>query len=78
MNFARSYKNTPSTFALLVDNISKMSTSEQKLLWMQLNKKRISALAKEIDASVTSHTLSSKEIDELIAEAKQYARKKKS
>ena len=68
----------PSILALLVDNISQMSVSEQKLLWMQLNKKKISALATEIKQSVTPHNLSGDEIDTLIAEAKKYGKKKKS
>lgn len=53
-------KNEPSTFALLVDDINKMSEPEQKLLWMQLNREKISTFVKEIDNSVATHNLSSK------------------
>ena len=55
MGAAKSYpsfeQKGPSILALLVDKISRMSASEQKLLWMQLNKKKINALAKEINAA---------------------------
>ena len=67
----------PSILALLIDDISKMSASEQKLLWMKINKERLSTFAKELDASVVPHNLSAEEVDELILEAKKYARKKK-
>jgi hypothetical protein len=81
MGAAKSYssleQNRPSILALLVDNISRMSASEQKLLWMQLNKKKISALAQEIDAATTPHNLSANDIDTLITEAKKYGKKKK-
>lgn len=81
MSTAKSYQASdskgPSILALLVDDISKMSVSEQKLLWMQLNKKKISTLAQQLDASVTPHNLSADEIDALINDAKKYGRKKK-
>ncbi len=67
----------PSILALLVDNISRMSVSEQKLLWMQLNQNKLNALAREIDANVPAHILSSADIDALISEAKKNGRKKK-
>ena len=72
-----STKNGPSTFALLIDDIQKMSESEQKLLWLQINKEKLSALAKELDNSVTPHNLSQDEITEMISEAKKYARSTK-
>lgn len=58
-------------FALLIDNIHKMNASEQKLLWMQLNQKKLSSLAKALDASIVPNNLSQEEIDALINEAKQ-------
>jgi hypothetical protein len=63
--------------ALLVDNISRMSVSEQKILWMQLNQNKLATLAQEIDANVPPHNLSSNDIDALISEAKKNGRKKK-
>jgi len=81
MSAVKSYQKLsekgPSTFALLIDDINKMSASEQKLLWMQLNQKKLSSLAKALDASVVPHNLSQEEIDALITEAKQHGRKKK-
>lgn len=68
----------PSTFALLVDDINKMSESEQKVLWIQLNKEKLSAYAKEIDTSVVPHNLSATEIDALITEARKNGKHKKS
>lgn len=62
--------NSPSTFALLIDNINKMSESEQKALWIELNQERLSILAKEIDNSVLPNNLSAADIEALIAEAK--------
>ena len=67
----------PSILALLVDNISRMSVSEQKVLWMQLNQDKLTTLAREIDSSVPPHNLSSDDIDALISEAKKNGRKKK-
>lgn len=55
---------------MLVDHINRMSESEQKTLWLQINKDRLSLLAKEIDKSVISHSLTTAEIDEMISEAK--------
>ena len=81
MEAAKSYQNktyaSPSIFALLVDDINKMTESVQKLLWMKINKKKISAYAKVIDASVTPHNLSSDEIDALISEARSHGKRKK-
>jgi hypothetical protein len=71
------FENEPTVFALLVDNISRMSVSEQKLLWMNLNKKNISDLAKEIDSSTKSDNLSEDEVSALVKEARTDARKKK-
>jgi len=70
----------PSTFAMLIDDINKMSESEQKLLWIQINKEKISTLAKELDASVVPNNLSTGEIDMLINEARKNGKltKKKS
>ncbi len=74
MNSVKSYdqSNTgsPSVFALLVDDINKMTESEQKVLWMNINKEKLSVLANEIDASVPSHNFSALEIDSLINEAR--------
>lgn len=81
MNATKPYDNTenrgPSTFALLVDDINKMTEAAQKLLWIKLNKERLSLLAKEIDAAVVPHNLSASDIDTLIDEAKKYKRDKK-
>ncbi len=68
---------SPSTFALLIDNINKMSESEQKALWLQINKEKIGFFAKEIDASVTQHNFNDSEIDNLINEAIKNGRGKK-
>jgi hypothetical protein len=65
----------PSTFALLVDDIRNMSASAQKLLWIQLNKEKLSSFATEIDAHVTPNNLNTSEIDSLILEAKKNGRK---
>ncbi len=62
-------KTSPSTFALLIDDINKMSESEQKALWLQLNKEKLGFFAKEIDASVTPHNFNEAEVDALINEA---------
>ena len=56
---------------------SKMSESEQKLLWIQLNKKKLTTLAQHLDAAVSPHTLSSGDIDALIDEAKKNGKKKR-
>jgi hypothetical protein len=70
-------EKSPSLLALLVDDISRMSVSEQKLLWMQLNKEKLTMLAHELDKNVIPHHLSSNDIDALINEAKKNGRKKK-
>ncbi len=67
----------PSILAMLVDDISRMSVSEQKLLWMQLHKEKLGTLARELDASVPTHQLSATDIDSLITEARKNAGKKK-
>jgi hypothetical protein len=67
----------PSILALLVDDISRMSESEQKLLWMQLNEDKLATLAREIDASSPPNNLSSDDIDALIREATKNGSKKK-
>ena len=74
MNAVKSFQNNhgPSTFALLVDDINKMTESEQKLLWIQLNKEKLSTLAHELDASIMPHNFSASEIDELISEARKH------
>ncbi len=54
----------------MVEDIRKMSPSKQKLLWIQLNKEKLSSLAKELDASVTPNNLTATEIDLLISEAR--------
>ncbi len=66
-----------STFALLVDDIRNTSPSKQKLLWIQLNKEKLSSLAKELDASVAPNNLTGAEIDALINRARKYGRRKK-
>jgi hypothetical protein len=68
---------TPSTFALLVDDINKMSESRQKLLWLQIHEEEVSSLAKEMDAAVKPHNLSASEIDSLIKEARNHGSSKK-
>ncbi len=82
MNAVRQSRNStksgPSTFALLVDDISKMTESEQKVLWVHINKEKLSSLAKEIDKSVAPHNFSSDEISAMITEARKHGRKKKS
>ena len=70
-------KSGPSTFALLVDDINKMSEAEQKLLWLQINIEKVSSFAKKLDASVIPHNLSGAEIDALINEARKHGRHKK-
>ena len=81
MSITKSYeqvnKKTPSTFALLVDDIRNMSASQQKLLWVQLNKEKISSLAQDIDAAVVPNNLSASAIDSLIREARKNGSKKK-
>ncbi len=81
MGAIRSYNKAgqkgPSTFALLVDDISKMSASQQKLLWIQLNKQKLSTLARELDSTVTPNELSATDIDNLINEAKKNGKRKK-
>lgn len=69
-------KNSPSVFALLVDDIRGMTESEQKLLWMQINKEKLSGLAKEIDSAVSGYNYSSDEIDAMIKEARKNGNEK--
>ncbi len=59
-------QNEPSTFALLVDNIRNMDEAEQKLLWLQLNQKKLSEMAKKLDESVVPNNLSEDEIYSLV------------
>ena len=81
MDTVKSHEQTgtggASIFALLIDDINKMTASEQKLLWMKINKKKLSTYAKELDASVVPHNLSADEIDELIREARKNGKQKK-
>jgi len=81
MSTAKSYSSSiqkgPSVLALLVDNISKMSVAQQKLLWLQLNKNKLTSVARELDNAVVLHNLSSADIDSLINKAKKNGRKKK-
>jgi len=73
----RESKSGPSLFALLVDDIRGMNESEQKLLWMEINKKKLSSLAKEIDNSVRPHNFTQDEIDIMISDARKNGNKKK-
>ncbi len=73
----REGKSEPSLFALLVDDIRGMNESEQKLLWMEINKKKLSSLAKEIDNSVKPHNFTADEIDAMINDARKNGNKKK-
>ncbi len=66
-----------SVFALLVDDIAKMSASEQKTLWIKLNKEKLTVLAKEIDTKVRPSDLSDEEIASLVKKARRYEKKKK-
>lgn len=52
-----------------------MNEAEQKLLWIQLNKEKLSAFAQSLDEQVTSHDLSIADIDSLIEEARRNGRK---
>lgn len=70
-------KGGPSVFALLVDDINKMTESQQKNLWLQLNEEKISSLAGEIDATVVSHNFSIADVDAMIFEAKKNGNRKK-
>jgi hypothetical protein len=76
INITNQQKNA-SIFALLIDDISRMSASQQKLLWMDLNKKKLSVLAGELDKSVPPNNLLQADFDQLINEAKKNGRKKK-
>jgi len=71
------HENGPSTFALLVDDINKMSELEQKLLWIQINKEKLSSFAKKLDSSVLPNNFLPGEIDDLINEARKHARSTK-
>jgi ribosomal protein L25 (general stress protein Ctc) len=81
MGLSKSYqqlnKKGPSTFALLVDDIRNMSAPQQKLLWMELNKEKISTFAKDIDTHVVSNNLNAAEINTLIKEAQKNGKRKK-
>jgi hypothetical protein len=67
----------PSAFALLVDDISKMSLSEQKLLWMKLNKEKLTSLAKEMDTKAGPGGLSDEQVASLVKKARKNGKKKK-
>lgn len=69
-SYQKPHENGPSIFALLVDDINKMSELEQKLLWIQINKEKLSSFAKKLDGSVLPHNFLPSEIDELINEAR--------
>lgn len=77
LSISKQFQEEPSVFALLVDSISKMSLSEQKLLWIKLNRKKLLAKAKEIDMSICPNNLTDDEINTLVKEARTYAHKKK-
>ena len=62
--------NSPSIFALLVDDIRNMNEVEQKQLWLQLNQQSLAAEAKELDDGVTFNTLSEEAIYSLVKEAR--------
>jgi hypothetical protein len=64
----------PSTFALLVDSIAKMTPSEQKLLWIELNEKKLSALAEDLDKSIVPNSLDDEQIAQLVKEARKHGR----
>ncbi len=74
MGFPKTYQKSananPSIFALLVDDINKMSASEQKALWINTNNEKLSTLAAEIDDSTVVHNFSHLEINSLIDEAR--------
>ncbi len=74
----KSDKYRPSTFALLVDDINKMTESEQKVLWLRINKEKISPFAKELDAAVVPNNVSVDEIGNLISEVRKNGKHKKS
>jgi hypothetical protein len=67
----------PSVFALLVDDISKMSASEQKRLWIKLNKKKLAVLAKGIDAKTQPSDLLDEQIASLVKRARGSGKRKK-
>jgi len=68
----------PSTFALLVDDISKMTPSEQKLLWIKLNKEKLSSLAKGIDSKSSSDNITDEKVAALVKKARKNGKKEKS
>jgi hypothetical protein len=73
---SNSFVKQPSTFALLVDDISKMSPSEQKLLWMKLNKDKLTSLAKEMDTKTSPGNLSVEEVASVVKKARKNVKKK--
>ena len=81
MGTAKSYQDSnkigASTFALLIDDINKMSESEQKSLWLQINKEKVSQLAKELDISVKPNNFSDQEIARMINEGRRNGNLKK-
>ncbi|WEK36326.1 MAG: hypothetical protein P0Y53_02330 [Candidatus Pseudobacter hemicellulosilyticus] len=80
MSVAKSYSgysaSGPSILALLVDSITKLSASEQKLLWMELNKQKIKTFAYELDQNIVPHDYTAEGLDALIAEVRKNGRKK--
>ena len=71
------FEKEPSTFALLVDDISKMTPSEQKLLWIELNKEKLHSIARELDSSIEPNNLTDEEIAKLVKEARNHGKEKK-
>ena len=63
-------QNEPLALTLLAEEISRISLSKQKLLWMQLNKKKLEALAYKIDSSVSDHSFTNDDINILVTDAK--------
>ena len=76
-SYQKPHEKGPSTFALLLDDINKMSEVEQKLLWVQINKEKLSSFAKKLDASVLPNNFLPGEIDELINEARKHGHRSK-
>ncbi len=73
---SNSFVKQSSTFALLVDDISKMSASEQRLLWMKLNKEKLTSLAKEMDTKTIPGNLLDEQVASLVRKARTNGKKK--
>ena len=69
------FEKEPSIFALLIDDISKMTPSEQKLLWIELNKEKLHGIASELDNSIKQNNLSDEDIATLVREARNRGKK---